>query len=55
MLGKNPATAKIGSMIPEVQALLKEETVRSLLESDKKAKKIFWLGQLVKHLISQQT
>ena len=55
LLGKNPATAKIGSMIPEVQALLKEETVRSLLESDKKAKKIFWLGQLVKHLISQQT
>ena len=55
LLGKNPATAKIGSMIPEVQALLKEETIRSLLESDKKAKKIFWLGQLVKHLISQQT
>lgn len=40
LLGKNPEAAKIGSMTPEVQALLKEATIRAVLEADKKAQKL---------------
>jgi len=38
--GKNPEAAKIKSMTPEVQALLKEDTIRALLEANKEAEKI---------------
>jgi len=38
--GKNPEAAKINSMTSEVQALLKEDTIRAVLEADKKAQKL---------------